>query len=131
MPLKIYLPANKPASVILLSHGLGGSREVGAYLGERWAARGYVVVAMQHPGSDHSVWKNTPPARRLAAMKAAASAEAFLDRTRDVSATLDQLAKWNNEKKHFLEGRPFLRSRHDPGRVRPELRPTRSQAHRQ
>ena len=34
--------------MILLSHGLGGSREVGTYLGEHWAARGFVVVAMQH-----------------------------------------------------------------------------------
>ncbi|MGB6221472.1 alpha/beta hydrolase family protein [Haloferula sp.] len=105
VPLKVYLPSAKTAPVILLSHGLGGSREVGAYLGEHWAARGYVVVAMQHPGSDHSVWKDAPPARRMAALKAAASAEAFLDRTRDVPATLDQLALWNEEKKHFLEGR--------------------------
>ncbi|MBT8043888.1 MAG: hypothetical protein KJO79_02960, partial [Verrucomicrobiae bacterium] len=33
VPLKLYLPAQKNAPVILLSHGLGGSREVGAYLG--------------------------------------------------------------------------------------------------
>ncbi|MEP4077822.1 alpha/beta hydrolase family protein [Haloferula sp.] len=109
VPLKVYLPATKPAPVILLSHGLGGSREVGTYLGEHWAARGYVVVAMQHPGSDSAVWENTPPARRLAAMKAAASTESFLNRTRDVPATLDQLSKWNREEKHFLEGRLNLK----------------------
>ena len=68
VPLKVYLPKEKPASVILLSHGLGGSREVGSYLGEHWAARGFLVVAMQHAGSDESVWKEIPPAQRMRAL---------------------------------------------------------------
>ncbi|BCX47936.1 dienelactone hydrolase protein [Haloferula helveola] len=108
VPLKVYLPEKKPAPVILLSHGLGGSREVGTYLGEYWAARGYVVVAMQHAGSDESVWKDVPRARRLAAAKEAANGETFLDRMRDVPATLDQLEKWNAQKGHFLKGRMDL-----------------------
>lgn len=105
VPLKIYLPAKKPAPVILLSHGLGGSREVGTYLGNQWSGRGYVVVAMQHPGSDEAVWKDIPAARRMAAMKQAASGGNLLARTRDVSATLDQLQRWNLAEGHFLKGR--------------------------
>ena len=105
VPLKIYLPEKKHAAVILLSHGLGGSREVGTYLGTRWAARGFVVVAMQHAGSDESVWKGVPAARRMAAMKDAASGANMLVRTRDVTATLDQLERWNVAEGHFLKGR--------------------------
>ena len=108
VPLKIYLPQDKSAPVILLSHGLGGSREVGAYLGNHWAGRGFVVVAMQHVGSDESVWKDVPRLQRMRAMKKAAGGTSFLDRTRDVSATLDQLEKWAADKKHFLHGRMNL-----------------------
>ena len=41
----------------------------------------------------------------MAAMKEAANGATFLDRMRDVPATLDQLEKWNVENGHFLEGR--------------------------
>jgi predicted dienelactone hydrolase len=72
IPLRIYLPeGTSPAAVVLFSHGLGGSRAGSAYLGEHWAARGYVVVYMQHAGSDDSVWKNLPPLKRMAAMQKA------------------------------------------------------------
>src|ERR1700682_6560759 len=58
IPIRVYLPKeNKPAPVVLFSHGLGGSREGYAFLRNRWAARGYVAVFLQRPGSDDSVWK--------------------------------------------------------------------------
>ena len=73
IPIRVYLPKEKkPAPVVLFSHGLGGSREGSAFLGDHWAARGYVAVFLQHPGSDDSVWKEKPPAQRMAAMRAAA-----------------------------------------------------------
>jgi len=106
VPLKFYLPADKkPAPLILLSHGLGGSREVGAYLGEHWAKAGYVVVAMQHVGSDESVWKDVPALQRMLALRKAASIKTFLARMKDVPAALDQLEKWNVEKGHTLHRR--------------------------
>lgn len=105
VPLKVYLPGQRNAPVILLSHGLGGSREVGAYLGNHWAARGYVVVAMQHIGSDSSVWKDSPKAQRLMAMKKAASFQSFSDRTKDVPAVIDRITQWNADNGHFLSGR--------------------------
>jgi len=53
IPVRVYLPANTaPEPVILFSHGLGGTRTGSAFLGEHWAARGYVAVFLQHPGSD-------------------------------------------------------------------------------
>ncbi len=105
VPLKVYLPTQKNAPVILLSHGLGGSREVGAYLGNHWAARGYAVVAMQHIGSDISVIKDAPKAQRFRALKQAASFQSFTDRTKDVPAVIDQITRWNSDKGHLLSGR--------------------------
>jgi predicted dienelactone hydrolase len=96
IPVRIYLPDNKkPQPVVLFSHGLGGSRAGSKFLGEQWAARGYVAVFVQHPGSDDSVWKDAPAMERMAAMRKAASLENFLLRVRDVRAVLDQLALWN------------------------------------
>ncbi len=96
IPVRIYLPADgKAGPVVLFSHGLGGSRSGGEYLGEQWAARGYVAVFVQHPGSDDAVWKEAAPEERMAALRKAASLENFLLRVRDISAVLDQLEAWN------------------------------------
>jgi predicted dienelactone hydrolase len=75
IPLRVYLPGqSRPAPLILFSHGLGGSRAGSKFLGEHWAARGYVAVFLQHPGSDDSVWKEEPLGNRLAALRQAAKA---------------------------------------------------------
>ncbi|MFO1425717.1 MAG: hypothetical protein U1F11_01815 [Steroidobacteraceae bacterium] len=96
IPIRVWLPeSHARAPVVLYSHGLGGSREGNAYLGAHWAAHGYVVVYLQHPGSDAAVWQDVPPARRRAAMRAAADLRNFLLRVRDVPAVLDELARWN------------------------------------
>ncbi len=106
IPLKVYLPApGSTQPVVLFSHGLGGSREGCSYLGRHWAARGYVAVFLQHPGSDDSVWKNQPLGQRMAAMKKAASLQNFLLRVSDVPVVLDQLARWNAQSDHVLEKR--------------------------
>ncbi|MFI5318876.1 MAG: alpha/beta hydrolase family protein [Myxococcota bacterium] len=97
IPLLLYLPARfaAPAPIVLFSHGLGGSREGNAYCGEHWAARGYVAVFLQHPGSDTSVWKDVPREERMEAMREAASLQNFTRRVKDVRATLDALEKWS------------------------------------
>lgn len=102
VPLRIYLPDSRQAApVILFSHGLGGSRKNNGYLGKHWAGRGYVVVSMQHAGSDETVWRDAPIRQRMSALTKAAGAKSFLDRVKDVSATLDQLAKWNSASERF------------------------------
>ncbi len=106
IPLRVYLPASTgPAAVVLFSHGLGGSREGYAYLGEHWAARGYVAVFLQHPGSDDSVWKEAPPGQRRESMAQAASGRNFMLRVQDVRAVLDRLESWNRAAGHTLAGR--------------------------
>ncbi|APV49426.1 dienelactone hydrolase [Betaproteobacteria bacterium GR16-43] len=109
IPLRVFLPADpKPAPVVLFSHGLGGSREGNAFMGEHWAARGYVAVFLQHPGSDTSVWKGVPPAQAMQAMRSAASAGNLMLRIEDVHATLDQLERWNKDSGSKLRARMDL-----------------------
>lgn len=109
LPLRAYLPeSGKPAPLILFSHGLGGSRDNNPYLGNHWAKRGYVVVFVQHPGSDENVWKEAPALERMGVMKRAASVENFVERAQDIPVVLDALAKWNSEDGHLLKGRMDL-----------------------
>lgn len=106
IPVRVYLPSqSEPAPVVLFSPGLGGSREINAFLGGHWAARGYVAVFLQHPGSDDSVWKGQPQGEAMAAMKSAASLDNFLLRVKDIPAVLDQLDLWNKQSGHALAGR--------------------------
>jgi predicted dienelactone hydrolase len=106
IPVRVYLPTNTmPEPVVLFSHGLGGSRTGSAFLGEHWAARGYVAVFLQHPGSDDSVWKDESRQQRMRAMNQAASLDNFLLRVQDVPAVLNQLELWNADKTNCLAGR--------------------------
>lgn len=106
IPVRVFLPASTaPAPVVLFSHGLGGSREGSGYLGVHWAKRGYVVVFVQHPGSDAGVWKDEPPEKRLAALREAASLDNFLLRVKDIPAVLDGFERFNAQPKHPLEKR--------------------------
>jgi predicted dienelactone hydrolase len=106
IPLRVCPPATTgSAPVVLFSHGLGGNREGSSFLGRHWAARGYVAVFLQHPGSDDGLWKGRPVGERVAAMRTGATAENFLLRTGDVTAVLDQLTRWNSQADHPLAGR--------------------------
>lgn len=111
LPIRIYLPTNTaPVPVVLFSHGLGGNREGSKFLGEHWAASGYVAIFLQHPGSDDAVWKNTERKDRMKSMKQAASVDNFLLRVADVPAVLNELEKWNSQTNHSLAGRLDLKN---------------------
>lgn len=106
VPLRVYLPPHAaPRPVVLFSHGLGGSREGNPYLGNHWAAGGFVCVFMQHAGSDRGVWESVPLRDRMRTLKQAASVKSSRDRTDDVSFVIDQLEAWNQESGHSLQGR--------------------------
>jgi predicted dienelactone hydrolase len=106
IPIRIYLPSTRsPVPVVLYSPGLGGSRNGSAYLGNHWAARGYVAVFLQHPGSDSSVWRDQPVALRFGALQAAANVKNFLHRVGDVHSVLNQLNRWNLDHSSALFGR--------------------------
>jgi predicted dienelactone hydrolase len=98
VPVKIYFPKTGvgPFPVIIFSHGLGGSREGYAYLGEYWASHGYVSVHLQHIGSDTAVFKGAVLLDLKGAMeKAISNPQNTLNRTKDVSFAIDQLEKLN------------------------------------
>lgn len=113
LPYKIYLPArlNSAVPVILFSHGLGGTREGGAYLGRYWAAHGYVSVHLQHAGSDAP---SIRAARRAGAddsqRNRASDPGAAIARFEDVPFALDRLALMNRDD-------PQLRGKFDLTRV--------------
>ena len=112
IPVRVWLPSHdRPAPVILFSHGLGGARDGNAYLGRHWSARGYCVVFLQHAGSDEAVWRDLPFSERLPALRKAINLSTTLDRYRDVPAVLDRLEAWNGEAGGPLAGRL------DPARV--------------
>lgn len=102
VPLKLYIPKKTKGVTIFLSHGLAGNREVGTYLATHWAGRGFVVIAMEHQGSNTAILKNVPAKKRLAVAKRAANLENYLLRTQDVVASVNQALRWNKEKKHAL-----------------------------
>jgi dienelactone hydrolase len=99
VPVKIYAPTTittEPSPLIIFSHGLGGSREGYEYLGQFWAAQGYVSIHLQHPGSDESVWQDAGLGQRMNAMRrAAAQPRHALDRVQDVSFAIDELTRLN------------------------------------
>jgi len=108
VPVLLYLPkgSNKPAPVVVFSHGLGGSREGYAYLGEFWASHGYVSVHIQHPGSDDAVWRDAPQGEGIKALAAAArSPTVALQRAQDMPFLLDELAKRHADEASPLAGR--------------------------
>ncbi|MFM1989185.1 MAG: hypothetical protein RJA99_2142 [Pseudomonadota bacterium] len=95
LPLRLRVPqpcaADTRRSLVLFSHGLGGSRAGGAAWGEHWASHGFAVAHLQHPGSDESLWRDRPVGSRSGALREGMGAERYVDRLRDVPAVLDAL----------------------------------------
>ena len=94
LPLKIRVPEGETrVPLVIFSHGLGGSRDGGKAWGEHWSANGYLVIHVQHPGSDESMWKGPgegAPKQRLAR---GATPEQLLGRVDDVRFVIDELAR--------------------------------------
>ncbi|MDX2272729.1 MAG: alpha/beta hydrolase [Cyanobacteriota bacterium] len=87
----IYLPQglNQPSPVVVLSHGLGSNRKHFASLGNFLASHGFIVVSLEHPGS------NSEQLQRLLKgySKQVFEVNEFIDRPQDVSYVLDYLAQ--------------------------------------
>jgi dienelactone hydrolase len=101
VPYLIRYPdgATGPAPVVVFSHGLGGSRRGAAYYGDHLASHGYVVVMVQHPGSDMSIWKGVRPdlgnVDQAMLARAVADPRVTLNRFFDIPFALDQLTAMN------------------------------------
>jgi predicted dienelactone hydrolase len=93
MPVRIRMPAGTAkAPVILFSHGLGGNLDAGTEWARAWVAAGFLVVHLQHPGSDLAIWRGGPTA-----VRAAMGPDQLIARAGDVHFALDRLALHGKE----------------------------------
>ncbi|MGA0608570.1 alpha/beta hydrolase family protein [Phenylobacterium sp. VNQ135] len=95
VPYKAYVPAGAgPFPTIIHSHGLGGSREASTYILEAVARAGFLVVALQHAGSDSGLLAGGGGrAGLVAAGRRGMTAEAAQARYGDTPFAIDQLAR--------------------------------------
>jgi len=107
LPVRIFAPkvntvssgrATRLFPVILFSHGLGSSKSGGKTWGEHWASHGFIVVHMQHVGSDESVWKGKHEAAAINDMKAAMTMNNLGLRVGDVHFAIDEVIKRSKAK---------------------------------
>jgi predicted dienelactone hydrolase len=78
--------------VVLFSHGLGGTRDGGAVWGEAWAAAGFVVVHLQHAGSDLAALRTAAASfADKSALRSVGTAAQLVARLRDVGFVLDEV----------------------------------------
>jgi predicted dienelactone hydrolase len=93
IPVRVRMPETAPgkAPVILFSHGLGGSVEAGTLFAQQWAKAGFLVIHVQHPGSDQSVWQGQRGG--LQQLKAAAGGRQLQDRVLDMGKVADAVAQ--------------------------------------
>jgi dienelactone hydrolase len=94
IPVKVRIPDGaEKVPLIIFSHGLGGSRDGGQAWGEHWSANGYLVVHVQHPGSDQDVWKTPGEGAPKARLRAAATPEQLIGRVDDVRFVIAEIER--------------------------------------
>jgi predicted dienelactone hydrolase len=99
--IKVYYPVLEPNSnvqeklpVIVWSHGLGGSVDGSAFQSRFVASHGYVVVHVQHHGTDSSLWEGKEGHPWDIIRQTNIPRSATLDRFKDIPFALDQLPEW-------------------------------------
>lgn len=85
--------------VVLFSHGLGGTRAGGEVWGEAWAAAGFVVLHLQHAGSDFDAARRVASSfSDAAALRGLGSAQQLLARLQDVVFALNEIERRQRNK---------------------------------
>jgi predicted dienelactone hydrolase len=102
IPVDVYFStaATKNKPVIVFSHGLGSVGNDLRYLAKHLASHGYIVAALEHPGSNET---NSNAAFR--GKKRLVEPQEFLNRPRDISFILDELEKLNQTANNPLQGK--------------------------
>ncbi|QYX34339.1 alpha/beta hydrolase [Sphaerospermopsis torques-reginae] len=97
IPVDVYWSnsANTEKPVIVFSHGYKSVRTDLRYLAEHLASHGYVVAALEHPGSNFTANKDGDSLKP----------QEFLARPQDVSFVLDELEKLNQTTDNPLQGK--------------------------
>ncbi len=93
VPYKIYTPQDGkgPYPVIVWSHGLGGSRDGAGFISRYVASYGYVIVHIQHKGTDSGLWEGKQGHPWDVIRNTHIPRSATLQRLKDVPFVLDQL----------------------------------------
>ena len=90
IPVRLRWPAHPgPWPLLVYSHGLGGSRQGADAWGQAWCEAGFLVLHLQHLGSDAEVLRRSG----LAGLRAAGNGEQLIARAADVRAVLDGAAR--------------------------------------
>lgn len=91
VPVRLYWPEGAgPVPLVVVSHGIGGSRQGYSYLGEHFAANGMASLHLQHVGSDRSLWAGNPVSL-VGRLQDAVQEREALERVKDLSFALDRL----------------------------------------
>jgi hypothetical protein len=116
VPARLYFPRKGagPFPVVVVSHDIGGGRGGFEYLGRYWANHGYVVVHLQHPGSDVAMFAPRPdqpkPDPAKVVQEIAKDRQMVLTRALDVYFAFDQV-------EGLQQSDPLLRGRLDLRRM--------------
>jgi dienelactone hydrolase/outer membrane murein-binding lipoprotein Lpp len=107
VPVRLVLPrgAEGPVPLVLVSHGIGGSRMGYSYLGRHLAASGYAALHVQHVGSDNRLWRGNP-FDLLSRLNGAATEAEAIARAQDLRFALDRVL-----------ADPGIAARVDPARI--------------
>lgn len=97
IPLKLYYPIDQGGGklpLILWSHGLGGSVDGASFLSRFIASHGFMVLHVQHKGTDSGLWEGKPghPWDIIRSLEIPRSAT--LARFADIPFVLDNLPAW-------------------------------------
>ncbi len=96
IPIDIYSSRVEQSQqpLVVISHGFGASRSSLSYLARHLASYGISVAAIEHPGSNISAINQAASASDL---KSLISPQEFINRPKDISFSLNELAKLNNQ----------------------------------
>jgi len=92
IPIDIYYSRSEDSQnpLVVISHGFGASRSFFSYLARHLASHGITVVAVEHIGSNVDAVSRASQAGNLSEML---PSREFIDRPKDISFVLDELAK--------------------------------------
>jgi predicted dienelactone hydrolase len=94
-PVDIYWSSgNAQEPLVVISHGFGANRKFFSYLARHLASHGLSVAAIEHPGSNSIAVTRASNTANLAKLLPASE---FIDRPKDISVLLNELAKLNAE----------------------------------
>lgn len=95
IPVDIYSSRrNTQSPLVVISHGFGANRQYLRYLAVHLASHGQTVAVLEHPGSNAVAVNRASGTADLAKL---ISASEFIDRPKDISFLIDELAFLNTQ----------------------------------